>query len=202
MKTSARVRVARDEVRGLGVEDDDAAVGRDGGVRTTRRPARPRTMLTRSVVLAPVADEDVGHGVRVAGTRFVAADSKATNRPSFEIDPGERRSTRVFLDPGRADAHAVGRAELQVAHEDVLTPSCPPGRDCAPDRNATKRPSAEIPGSCDEVALRAARARRSRARSRGSGDRGRRRPGRSCRPDEVRAAAVNATKRPSAEIAG
>ena len=117
------VGVAGDEVRGDALERDVAAVGGDRGIEAVavaRRAARAGALalgLPRPASRTKTSEV----AVRVARDEVRARrSSKATKRPSAEIDAvaGWRRSPCA---PARVEAHALGRAGLAVADEDVAS---------------------------------------------------------------------------------
>ena len=145
------VRVARDEVRGAALEGHEAAVGRDR--RAGSWPAVPpaprarRRSRARSSRAAGRARRRRWLAFVSPATRFEAAQSKATKRPSAEID-GEYRLEPFASPAKRVDAHALVVPSQPVAHEDVgRSRSCRPARGSRRRlAKATKRPSAEIEG--------------------------------------------------------
>src|SRR5262249_8435605 len=106
---------------------DVAAVGGDRGVPAVVVPLRPRRVDARALGRAalPVADEDVVPPVGVPGHE-VRGRALEGDAATVGGDRDALRAARVVgaavaapLRPGRADARALGRAELTVADEDI-----------------------------------------------------------------------------------
>ena len=154
---AARVGVAGIEVRRLGREADDAAVGRRCWARTRcRRPSAPLAPPARltSVVdgALQVADEDVGRRVgivRVRGSSRRIESSPSARRRRSRAPPRVRRPSRRTRRPARLTSVVVFARE--IAHVDVRTP-CPCRRDrgsSIDETNAIRLPSAEIDAPYD-----------------------------------------------------
>ena len=145
----AAVGVARHQVAGQRDEGDEAPVRRDRR-RSKLSPlpwTPPGPTLTRSVV--PVWRSRTNTSVLPLvspGTRLLASESKATNRPSAEI-AGVAAAIHC---PGRRPARGSPAGSCPSGGRGRTRPSMPlvsPGtRLVASETKATKRPSAEIDG--------------------------------------------------------
>jgi hypothetical protein len=113
------VRVARDEVRGVALEGDPSAVGRDRpqqgcvvALRASGAEARPHGRPVEAV-----AEEHVPRGVRVPGDQ-VPRDTRERHEASVAREPG---IVAVVVARGfaRGHAHELQRARLAVPQEHV-----------------------------------------------------------------------------------
>lgn len=147
------VGIAGDEVAGLGLEDDEAAVVGDvqGVVGLLPRAA------TQAIALSAVGGDADAGGLAVRrswtntsrrplvspGTRLLASDQKATKRPSAEI-----RGAPLSSLPGLFPESTLTRLVTPAATSRTRTsptPGRPPGtRLVAPDAKAIRFPSAEM----------------------------------------------------------